>query len=88
MKKPILGKPPVNKPELGAPPSLEQTQNAPSTLERKAPNKKGKGDQINFQCSPELKRDIKLMMAELGISQQDYLEKVHTFYKLHHKGKA
>ncbi|EIP9221011.1 hypothetical protein LT875_002457 [Salmonella enterica] len=81
MKKPSLGKP-----QLPAPPTPAQTQATPSTLERKSANAKGKGDQINFQCSPELKRDIKLMMAELGISQQDYLEKVHTFYKLHHKG--
>ncbi|EKK5568065.1 hypothetical protein PN823_004485 [Enterobacter hormaechei] len=81
MKKPALGKP-----QLPAPPTVEQTQAMPTTLARRSTNAKGKGDQINFQCSPELKRDIKLLIAELGITQQDYLEKVHNFYKLHHKG--
>ena len=74
------------KPPLAAPPSLAESKATPSTIERKAPGKGNKGDQINFQCSPELKREIKLMCAELGISQQDYLEKIHNAFYATLKG--
>ncbi|EDY2030073.1 hypothetical protein GTB64_004515 [Salmonella enterica] len=73
MKKPAIK-------NMPAPPSLEDANNLPSQLDRRAPNKLGKGDQMNFPCSPELKRQIKMFCVELGITQTEYLEKAHNFY--------
>lgn len=73
MKKPALK-------NLGTPPSLEQSDIAPSALERKSTDKRGKGEQFNFQCSPELKREIKMFCVELGITHTEYLEKMHRLY--------
>ncbi|ECN9265253.1 hypothetical protein ACLMYS_003911 [Salmonella enterica] len=76
MKKPSLPK---------APPSLQESQIAPSTLERKSPDRNGKGEQINFVCTPELKKEIRMFCAELGITHTDYLEKMHKLYYLTYK---
>ncbi|EAM1616356.1 hypothetical protein EU642_22230 [Salmonella enterica] len=84
MKKPQLNN--AAKKDLGEPPSLDESQNAPETIARKAPNAKGRGDQINFPCSPELRREIKMFCAELGIKQTDYLEKIHRYYYAQYKG--
>ncbi|EIW6162732.1 hypothetical protein MF451_003729 [Salmonella enterica subsp. enterica serovar Saintpaul] len=80
MKKPSLPK---------APPSLEESQIAPSTLERKSPSPTGKGEQFNFPCSPELKKEIKMFCVELGITQTAYLEKMHRlYYTMYKEGKV
>lgn len=68
-----------------APPSMPEKQIEPSPLDRKDSGGK-KVEQINFQVSSEVKREIKLMCAELGISQQDYLERIHNHYKASFKG--
>ncbi|EBA6160046.1 hypothetical protein H8U31_001290 [Salmonella enterica] len=80
MKKPAIKK------TLPAPPSLDETNLAPTAIDRKNTDHRGKGDQFNFQCSPELKRQIKLYCVELGITHTEYLEKMHNFYYAAHKG--
>ncbi|ECB1886205.1 hypothetical protein IAJ44_004262 [Salmonella enterica] len=70
---------------LGNPPSMDEINNAPTAVGRKSTDKRGKGDQMNFPCSPELKREIKMFCVELGITQTEYLEKAHRFYFAHYK---
>lgn len=66
------------------PPTILDTKNAPSPIDRKASS--GRTEQFNFQVSPELKKDIKMACAEMGISYTEYLERMHNFYKAHFKG--
>ncbi|EMD0638895.1 hypothetical protein VPZ60_004311 [Salmonella enterica] len=66
------------------PPTLEDTKAAPSPIDRKSSS--ARTEQFNFQVSPELKKDIKMMCAELDISYTEYLEKMHAYYIANHRG--